>query len=93
MSQLIKSSICLIIVEIILFITPIFPQKVYSSQFSSQADVKVFVTDYESQADLKVFKVKYQSEAKGNEGLWFLSNTNHKQIKKFTLLNTKVKLT
>jgi hypothetical protein len=37
----------------------IFCQKVFSVQYSNQADVKVYVVKYENQADLKVFKVKY----------------------------------
>ena len=35
-----------------------FSQKIFSVDYSSQADLKVFVTDYESQADLKVFKLE-----------------------------------
>ena len=38
-------------------------QKVFSIDYSSQADVKVFVVDYESQADLKIFFVDYSSQA------------------------------
>jgi len=43
-------------------------QKMYSVDYSSQADVKVFVVDYESQADLKVYKVDYSSQAGKNDG-------------------------
>ena len=32
---------------------------------------KIYTTDYQSQSDLKVFKVDYQSQSKGNEGLWY----------------------
>ena len=35
-------------------------QKVYSVDYSSQADVKVFVADYESRVDLIVYKVDYK---------------------------------
>ena len=49
----------------------VFSQKVFTTDYSSQADIKVFVVDYESQSDLKVFKVDYQSQSKGNEGLWY----------------------
>ena len=51
-------------------------QKVFSVDYSSQADVKVFVVKYESQADLKVFKVKYESQAGENNGKWFFTNWN-----------------
>ena len=46
-------------------------QKVYSVDYSSQADVKVFVADYESRADLIVYKVNYSSQAGTNDGNWF----------------------
>ena len=46
-------------------------QKIFSTDYKSQADINVFVTDYESQADLKVYKVDYPSQARGNEGNWF----------------------
>ena len=49
----------------------IFSQKIYSTDYKSQADISVFVTDYESQSDLKVFKVDYQSQAKDNKGFWY----------------------
>ena len=38
-------------------------QKIFSVDYSSQADVKVFVVDYESQADVKIFFVEYESQA------------------------------
>ena len=47
-------------------------QKIYSVDYSSQADIKVFVVKYESECDLKVYKVDYSSQAKGNDGLWYL---------------------
>ena len=49
----------------------IFSQKIFTTDYPSQSDIKVFVVDYESQSDLKVFKVDYQSQSKGNEGLWY----------------------
>ena len=65
-------------------------QTVYSVKYESQADVKVFVVAYESQADLLVYKEDYSSRAKGNGFLW---NTNPKQIRVSTLLNTNHKPT
>lgn len=38
-------------------------QKVFSTEYSSQAKKKIFFVDYESQADLKIFFVKYDSQA------------------------------
>ena len=56
-----------------LFFIPslVFSQKVFTTDYSSQSDIKVFVVDYESQSDLKVFKLDYQSQSKGNKGLWY----------------------
>ena len=42
-----------------------FSQKIFTTDYPSQSDIKVFVVDYESQSDLKVFKVDYQSQSKG----------------------------
>ena len=55
-----------------LIIIPLFSfsQKIFTTNYSSQSDIKVFVVDYESQSDLKVFKVDYQSQSIGNEGFW-----------------------
>ena len=47
-------------------------QKVYSVDYSSQADVKVFVVDYESRSDLCVYKVDYSSQAGRMMGIGFL---------------------
>ena len=47
-----------------------FSQKVYATDYASQADIKVYVVDYESQADLKVFIEEYSSNAAGNRGQW-----------------------
>ena len=48
----------------------IYSQKIYSVDYSSQADIKVYVVDYESLCDLKVYKVEYSVQADGNDGLW-----------------------
>ena len=41
-------------------------QKIYSTNYKSEADVKVYVTEYRSEADLIVYKTKYTSEATDN---------------------------
>ena len=38
-------------------------QKVYSTDYQSQADKKIFFVKYESQADLKIYFTTYQSKA------------------------------
>ena len=60
----------------------VFGQKVFSVEYSSQADVKVFVVKYESQADLKVFKEKYESQAGKNDGKWFFTQYESQAQKK-----------
>ena len=37
-------------------------QKVFSTQYANQAEIKVFVVKYENQADLKVYKVEMVTE-------------------------------
>ena len=59
-----------------------YSQKMYSVDYSSQADVKVYVVDYSSQADLKVYKVDYSSQVRGNEGLWFFVDYSSQADKK-----------
>ena len=69
-----------------------FSQKIFSVDYSSQADLKVFVTDYESQADLKVFKLDYQSQAKGNKGLWFFTKYQSQANKKIFFVDYIIKI-
>ena len=59
-----------------------YSQKIYSTDYSSQSDIKLFVVNYESQADLNVFKVDYKSQAKGNEGLWYFVEYSSQADKK-----------
>ena len=67
---------------LVIFFNKSYSQKVFSTDYASQSDIKVFVVDYESQADLKVFKVDYQSQAKGNEGLWYFVDYSSQSDKK-----------
>ena len=67
---------------LLIFFNKFYSQKVFSTDYASQSDIKVFVVDYESQADLKVFKVDYQSQAKGNDGLWYFVNYSSQSDKK-----------
>ncbi len=67
----------------------IIAQKIFSSEYSSDSDLKVFIVDYESQADLKVFKVNYTSQAKGNEGLWYFVDYKSQADKKVFFVKYK----
>jgi hypothetical protein len=62
----------LVILLFIGFSNGIKAQKVFSVDYSSQANIKVFVVKYESQCDLKVYKVKYESQA-DNNGKWYFT--------------------
>ena len=42
---------------------------------------KVFSTEYAHQADLRVFVVDYAHQVKGNEGLWFFTAYPHQADK------------
>ena len=57
-------------------------QKVFTVEYSSQADVKIFVVDYESQADLCVYKVDYSSQTGKNDGNWFFVDYSSQADKK-----------
>ena len=70
-------------------------QKVYSTQYASDAQVKVFVCDYASDADLVVYKAQYSSDAGDNNGVWFFtdyaSDAKKKILKTFVGLLRKKK--
>ena len=61
---------------IVILNTKLFAQKVFSVDYSNQAEVKVFVVKYESQSDLKVYKVKYENQILYNILLKTLSKTS-----------------
>jgi hypothetical protein len=67
--------------------TVLSAQKVFSTQYESQAQIKVFVVDYESQADLLVYKVKYESQAGDNNGKWFFTQYESQAKKKVFFVN------
>ena len=57
-------------------------QKIYSTNYKSEADVKVYVTEYRSEADLIVYKTKYSSEATDNKGIWYFTQYKSEAKKK-----------
>ena len=63
-----------------LFVNQLCSQKIYSVDYSYQADFKVFVVEYPYQADLKIYKVDYDYKAKGNSGLWFFVKNQYQEI-------------
>lgn len=65
-----------------LFVNQLFSQKIYSVDYSYQADFKVFVVEYPYQADLKIYRVDYDYKAKGNSGLWFFVKNQYQADKK-----------
>ena len=71
-----------IMICFILIHSKIYSQKIFTTEYLSQSDIKVFLVDYESQSDLKVFKVEYQSQSKGNEGLWYFVKYPYQSDKK-----------
>ena len=57
-------------------------QKIYSTNYKSEADVKVYVTEYRSEADIIVYKTKYSSEATDNKGIWYFTQYKSEAKKK-----------
>ena len=72
----------LIIIIFLLFSSLLLSQKIYSVDYSYQADFKVFVVEYPYQADLKIYRVDYDYKAKGNSGLWFFVKNQYQADKK-----------
>lgn len=79
LNLLMKHVICLFL---LLSGTGLGAQKVFATEYASQAQVKVFVVRYESQADLKVVKVRYDSQAGKNNGKWFFTEYGSQAAKK-----------
>ena len=52
-------------------------QKVFSTEYSHQADINVYVVDYDHQADLCIFSVDYPHQARENRWLWFFTDYAH----------------
>ena len=52
-----------------LFVNQLCSQKIYSVDYSYQADFKVFVVEYPYQADLKIYKVDYDYKVKRGYGI------------------------
>ena len=78
---------CIIAIAFILFLTignaaKTQAQVVYSTQYSSDANIKVYVTQYKSDADLVVYKCQYKSDADGNTGLWYFTEYSSDAKKK-----------
>ncbi len=62
-------NILFVVLLIIVNVTIVFSQAVYSCEYKSDADVKIYVTKYKSDADLVVYKCTYKSDAEGNPPL------------------------
>ena len=69
-----------------------YAQKIFSTSYANQADIKVFVVKYPNQADLKVYKVAYSNQAKGNEGNWYFVNYSNQSDKKVYFCRNKLTL-
>jgi len=67
--------------------TSVCAQKVFSVEYSNQADVKVFVVPYQNQADLCVFKVQYENQTGRNDGNWFFTKYANQADKKIFFVN------
>jgi len=65
-------------------------QKVYETNFKSEADRLVFVTDFKSEADYLIYETEFKSEAKKSSGLWFW--TDFKSEADYLIYFTKFKL-
>jgi hypothetical protein len=52
------------------FSTPLFSQKVFTTNHVSQAEVLLYETKRKSEADILIYKVDYTSQVNPAEGLW-----------------------
>ena len=49
----------------------LFSQKIYITEWKSEADKKVFVSEWKSEANMLVYETKWKSEAVPDSGLWY----------------------
>ena len=61
-----------------------FAQKMYSTTYKSQADIKIYVVNAEYKADIIVYRTehKYEAVATENKGIWFFTEKNYEADKK-----------
>ena len=51
----------------------VYPQKIFSVKYASDANFKAVVVDQISQADIKIYKEDVISQAKDNAGIWYFT--------------------
>jgi hypothetical protein len=61
----------IIILVIVCSAISVFSQKVYVTEWKSEADKKVYITEWKSEADMFVYKTSWKSEAKPDSGFWY----------------------
>ena len=59
-----------------------FAQKIYTTDYSYQADFKVFVVKYEYMADLVVYRTDRECRATDNKGIWYFTDKSYRADKK-----------
>ncbi len=50
-----------------------FTQKVYVTEWKSEADYLVYVTEWKSEANVIAYKTKWKSSAKPRSGIWYFT--------------------
>lgn len=51
----------------------LFAQKVYVTEWKSEADKIVYVSEWKSEANMLVYETEWKSEAKKDSGLWYFT--------------------
>jgi lipocalin len=64
-------------------------QKVYSTNYKYQADVKVYVTDKEYRADLLVYRTDREHHAKDNNGVWYFCKSAYQADRKIYFVDNE----
>lgn len=61
-----------------------FAQKMYSTNYQYQADIKIYVVDAEYKADIVVYRTehKYEAVASENKGIWYFTDKSYEADKK-----------
>jgi hypothetical protein len=68
-----KKVVFLTVLVFLVFIGTAFSQKIYVTEWKSEADYLVYVTEWKSEANVIAYITKWKSNAKPRSGIWYFT--------------------
>ena len=84
-----KMKLCLLLFLVTVISGTCFAQKIFITEWKSEANKKVYITNWKNEADMLVYVTEWKSEAKPNSGLWFFTNWKNEADWKIYYTNWK----